>query len=111
MQRRKVRSASPVNALLELDWTFAAAAILGLLGVRALARRDLDPRTLSMARTLDAVRDDLRRTPRRSSKERLRRRLAHAVHDAYIRLGPKESYQWPHKKTQHPPGIPRIRAA
>lgn len=111
MQRRKMRSASPVNALAELDWTLVAVTILGLLGARALAPNAKTPATISMARALDAVRDDLRSTPRRDSPTRLRRRLADARLDAYTRSGPKESYQWPHKKQQQPPGIPNIRAA
>lgn len=111
MQRRKMRSASPVNALLELDWTFTASTILGLLGTRAIARSGADPATRSIARALDAVRDDLRNTPRASSAERLRQRLANAVRDRYTRLGPKDSDQWPHKKNPSPPGIPRIHAA
>lgn len=111
MQRRKVRSASPANALAELDWAFVAATILGLLGVRAITARGADPSTLSMARALDAVRDDLRRNPGRSSAVRLRRRLAAALRDAYRRSGPKNAYQWPHKKQQRPPGIPRLIAA
>lgn len=111
MQRRRMRSASPVNALAELDWTFAAATILGLLGVRALARRGQPPTRLSMARALDAVRDESRRPPGRSSARRLGRHLGHALRDAYPRSGPKDSYQWPRKKRQRPPGVPRLLAA
>lgn len=111
MERRKMRSASPVNALLELDWTFVAATILGLLGASALASHAKTATTLSMARALDAVRDDLRHAPGRSSAARLRQRLAVAIRDAYPRSGPKDSFYWARKKRQRPPGRPRLIAA
>ena len=110
MQRRKMRSASPVNALIELDWTFVGAGVLGLLGAHARAGRGVDPTMLSMAGALEAARASLRR-PAASSAAPLRHALASAARDRYTRRCPKTSYRWPHKKHDHPPGIPRILAA
>lgn len=110
MHRRKMRSASPVNALLELHWTLVAASILGLLGTTGLRRAGVPIHRLSMARVLEAVRRAASR-PARSAGAVLGRGLAHATTDQYQRTHAKASYQWPHKKNEPPPRQPVFRHA
>jgi hypothetical protein len=39
------------------------------------------------------------------------RDLSQAVKDAYVRSGAKKARDWPHKKTEKPPGAPKIQSA
>lgn len=112
MQRRKMRSAAPVQAVLELRWSVVGLGLLGLMGVRAIAESGGEGRSLGFAAALHAVRDVLRdpqRRPRRG--QGLRQRLRGAVKDGYIRRSSKAARDWAHKKTERPPGSPKIRDA
>lgn len=108
LARRKMRSASPVNARMELQWAAIGLWMLALLGVRAISAAGHGPRSLSLAGVLAAVRGArLRPTADRTLKQRLRR----AVQDGYQRRGRKRAYRWPHKKNPPPPGTPTITTA
>ncbi len=112
MQRRRMRSAAPVQAVLELRWSVVGLSLLGLMGVRAITQRGGDPRTLGFAATLHAVRAVMRQPQRRGRRgDTLLRRLSRAVKDSYVRRGNKAARSWPHKKTERPPGCPKIRDA
>lgn len=112
MQRRRLRSAAPVQAALELRWSVVGLSLLGLMGVRAITQRGGDPRSLGFAPALHAVRAVMRQPHRRGRLgDTLQRRLGRAVKDAYPRRSGKAARSWPHKKTERPPGCPKIRDA
>lgn len=105
LERRKVRAGVAVNARMELEWSVTGLWALGLLGVRAIG----DPRRLSLAATLAAVRAARLRP---ISDQALRRRLRRCVLDPYHRTTPKKAWCWPHKKRPPPPpGRPQITIA
>jgi hypothetical protein len=111
MERRKLRSVSPANAKVELDWQMVGLWMLGLMTCDA---RRGSARTLSdwsPAQALRAVRMAMQRPNAPSSRWALRTRLRKAVKDRYQRRGPKGARNWPHKKTERPPGQPKIRMA
>ena len=111
LQQRKMRSAAPEPALLELHWALVALLLLGLMSVETLVTDGHDPLQLSVALALRVVRLSMRtpRTWRRRGD--LRVLLAKAVKDSYRRRGSKKARDWPHKKRESPPGIPKIRKA
>jgi hypothetical protein len=111
MERRKLRSVSPANATVELDWQMVGLWMLGLMTCDA---RRGSARTLSdwsPAQALRAVRMAMQRPNAPSSRWALRNRLRKAVKDRYQRRGPKGARNWPHKKTEGPPGQPQTRMA
>ena len=107
-QRRKLRSASAENALLELHWSLAGLAALGLYALTQLGQADVKPRRLSIAQTLRAfrrtMRDYLHPSPRGQS---LCHRLRLALIDSYQR-GHKTSRGYPRQKQAKPAGPPQI---
>lgn len=111
LQQRKMRSAAPEPALLELHWALVALLLLGLMSVETLVTDGHNPLQLSVALALRVVRLSMRtpRTWRRRGD--LRVLLAKAVKDGYRRRGPKKARDWPHKKRESPPGVPKIRKA
>lgn len=112
MQRRKMRSAAPVQAALELRWSVVGLSLLGLMGVRAIVERDGDGRTLGLAAALRVIRAAVRQPQRRDRRsDGLQRRLGLAVKDSYVRRAAKAARCWPYKKTERPPGCPKIRDA
>lgn len=108
LERRKMRSASAENAKLELEWSIVGLWMLALVGVRALRAGRRDPRSLSPARALAAVRAASRR---RTTDGALARALREAVRDPYRRKGRKKAWRWAHKKNPKPPGTPQIHKA
>ncbi len=109
LQRRKVRSGTAVHARRELDWAMVGLWALALLGVRAIRRAGHEPRRLSIARSLSAV-----RAARAGivSDRRLGQRMREAILDFYERKASKKAYRWPHKKRPSlPPGEPTVTAA
>jgi hypothetical protein len=56
LQRRKMRSAAPRQAALELHWTLIGLLLMGLLSVRGIIARGKDPLCWSVACALRAVR-------------------------------------------------------
>lgn len=111
LQQRKMRSQAPESALLELHWALVALLLLGLMSVEALVAAGHDPLGLSVAMALRVVRLSMQ-TPRRWRRRGdLRVLLAKAVKDGYRRRGSKKARDWPHKKRESPPGVPKIRKA
>jgi hypothetical protein len=108
LQRRKVRSCTPANARVELNWAVIGLWILTLMGARAIRAAGHAPRHLSAALTLAAFRHAAH-TPLGSRV--LHRRLARCVLDRYKRRSSKRAYRWPHKKNPAPPGPPTITRA
>ena len=111
LENRKVASASPILALLEMEWIMVGLLLLGLLAVRELIRKGEDPLALSMAAAIRAVRRVNHQPALRQTPAMLRRALGRCVKDVYVRKGKKASREWPRKKECKPPGQPRVRAA
>jgi len=110
-QRRKLRSASPDNARVELEWSLVGLWCLGLYAQVELAKQGIEPQQLSMAGVLRAfrrtLRDYLHPVGRRSLVILLRR----ATRDRYPRKN-KASRDYPRKKQPDPPaGPPEIKIA
>ena len=112
LRRRKLHSHAPVQAALELRWAIVGLACLGLLQVRALLERGLDPHHASAAGALRVVRAMMRQPQRRLRRgQDLPCRLRGAVLDDYQRKAPKTARDWPHPKKEKPPGCPQLRPA
>jgi hypothetical protein len=108
---RKMRSGAPKQAYCELGWAVLGLWILSTMTVRQLIATDHDPLTLSVTLALNTIRLALRHGPGDHSLPRLRRLLAQALKDGYLRTAPKKARNWPHKKTEKPPGPPKIKRA
>jgi hypothetical protein len=107
----RMRSGSPEEARRELDWAMMAYLTLGLLSVEGLIRQGQDPLYWSPAGSLRVIHRSLRSKRRFRRKGDLRVLLEEAVKDRYRRVGSKKARNWPHKKNDPPPGIPKIREA
>jgi len=110
LAQHKMRSDSPAQAKSELDWALMAYLILGLWSVEALVGAGHDPLTWSVAQSLRVVRGALR-PGGRLGRGPLARFLCQAVKDHYVRTGSKAARNWPRKKKDHPPGLPKMRQA
>ncbi len=108
LQRRKMCSASPARAVIELHWAMVGLLLLGVLGVRQLVRSGRDPLALSVAGALRAVRRSAAAITGRVGRLALGTALGRAVKDAYRRRHPKDSRRWPHKKKNRVCGSPRV---
>ena len=110
MQHRKMLSERPEHALLELDWAMTGLWMLGLMTAKATPKGP-DRQPWSVAKALRVVRRAVRRVGRPRPAGGLRRLLRGAVRDRYVRHRPKAARYWPRKKTESPPGLPKIRTA
>ncbi len=110
LAQHKMRSGSAAEAKRELDWALLGYLILGLWSVEALIGAGRDPRTWSVAAALRGVREALRPGSGRG-RGVLATFLRNAVKDSYVRTGSKSARNWPRKKKDHPPGVPKLRAA
>lgn len=108
LQRRRMRSHAPQQAQWEVAWSVVGLWLLGLMGVRGLVERGVDPLRLSAALALREVRRALREDRRSASVAWLRKRLGRALKDGYRRRASKKARNWPHKKKERPPGKPKI---
>lgn len=103
---RKMRSAAPQQARMELAWCLVGLWILSLLGTQAVVARGKTPLSLSIALALRKVRQAVNgRLPRGIN---LQSQLAGALKDTYKRNSCKSSRDYPHKKNQPPAGAPKI---
>ena len=110
--RRKLRSNSPDNALLELDWSLVGLWTVYLLGVVEVIEQNESPHRVSVAGALSAIRTvmrDYRWRPEPS--EDLASLLGKALIDSYVRKSSKTSRNYPRKKNEKPAGKPVIQAA
>lgn len=106
-----MRSGSPGEARRELDWALLAYLLLGLWNVQAQIEAHRDPLRWSVAQSLRIVRGAMHPAGRFGRRGDLGRWLRTAVQDSYVRKGPKVTRPWPRKKNDHPPGVPKLRAA
>lgn len=110
-QRRKLRSASAENAVLELNWSLAGLWAMALYALAQFQWAGLPPRRLSIAKVLRAFRRMLRDYLHPFTRgHSLCQRLLTALIDPYQRHN-KASRNYPRKKQQTPPGPPRITIA
>ena len=110
--RRKLRSNSPDNALLELDWSLVGLWTVYLLGVTEVIEQNESPHRVSVAGALSAIRTvmhDYRWRP--DPGEDLASLLGKALIDSYVRKSSKTSRNYPRKKNEKPAGKPVIQAA
>lgn len=111
-ERAKLRSKSPDNALVELQWSLMSMWAMGLYAHVLLLQQGVPPRKISFVGVLDAFRHAMREHGLRPSTagERLRERITVAVIDDYRRVN-KASRDYPQQKKYKPPGAPLIRIA
>jgi hypothetical protein len=113
----KLRSRSGRRARVELEWGLITATIVTLLGIAALRGRRRDPRRLSPAALVRALRAALLRgnvRRRGRAKRTLANALSRAERDCYTRRGGKQSRHRPVTRNtpkHHTLKPPRIRAA
>jgi hypothetical protein len=110
---RKLRSRTPENAKLELDWSLTGLWCVCLLGQRELSAAGTDPTWQSAAATIKAFQRTLReyRVRPESIQESLWAELRLAVIDDYQRTSSKTSRNYPRKKQREAIGAPKITRA
>jgi hypothetical protein len=111
LARRKMHSEAPRQAQCELSWAVMGLWGLSLMSVRQILAAGGDPLALSVATALRQVRLAIRRGPRSAQARILLGDLHAAVKDSYVRRTSKKARDWPHKKKDKPPGLPRIQIA
>lgn len=109
--RRKMHSAAPPQAQCELSWAVIGLWTLAMMSVRQIVISKGDPLALSAATALRQVRLAIRYGPHSPKARILLGRLHAAVKDSYVRRTSKKARDWPHKKKDKPPGLPRIQIA
>ena len=112
LQQHKMRSTSPGEAWRELDWALMAYLILGLWSVQAQIEMPSGPVDLERS-TIAACCPWGDASGRSGSVVAviLIGQLRTAVKDPYVRNGSKSARNWPRKKNDHPPGLPKMREA
>ncbi len=109
MGKRKMLSTSAENAKVELDWAVVGLWLLNLMGVGQAA--SVDRHRLRVAQALRAVRRWMRSPTARPPAGGLNQALRKALVDRYDRTSSKKARDWPHKKREKPPGVPKVRTA
>jgi len=110
--RRKLRSTSPDNALLELDWSLVGLWVVYLMAVANLIKQGESPHRVSVAGALDAVRTVMRDYRWRPEPGKdLWSLLSQALIDTYVRRGSKAARNYPRKKNEKPARKPLILSA
>ena len=111
LARRKMHSEAPRQAQCELSWALIGLWGLSLMSVHQILAGGGDPLALSVASALRRVRLAIRCGPRSPKARILLGRLHAALKDSYVRRTSKKARDWPHKKKDKPPGLPRIEIA
>ena len=112
MNSHKTLSQSPRLATMELRFAMISLWLLRLLTAQSQVAAGQSPLRMSTADALKCLRQMLREPARRLRRgDGLRRRLARAQRDNYQRRSSKRARHWPHKKTDKPPGRPRLNRA
>lgn len=112
LEKRNMLSHTPEAAECELTWAVFGLWLLGLMSVAKMVARGVDPLRCSVARARDRVRKSMRSALSRRHQDRaVSHDLGWALKDAYTRHGSKKARDWPHKKTEAPPGEPKIQLA
>jgi hypothetical protein len=107
-ERRKLRSKSAENALVEAQWSLLGLWAMGLHAQWVLAPRGIPTRKISVAGVLRAYREPMRGyRSNPEAGESMTELLLKAVIDNYER-GSKASRDYPRKKEETPPGAPKV---
>lgn len=109
-ERRVLRSRNSDRALTELEWSLFAMAILELFTLhQQLSRRGGDPKRLSFAKSLQALRRSLLHLDHRPCHvDDLYTQLSVAIIDNYDRKGSKAARYKPNKKDKPSCGQPKV---
>jgi hypothetical protein len=111
LEHRTMRSRAPAQAQAELAWSLVGLLLMGLMSVREMIARGVDPLGWSVSATRDLIRQAMRGGGRGLSRRGWHNRLAACRKDGYVRTSGKESRDWPDRKHDRPPGPPQIRIA
>jgi hypothetical protein len=111
LKKRKMLSHTPEAAKCELTWTMYGLWLLGLMSVSRILARGIDPLHWSVAASRDRVRTSMRLALARRGDRALLHDLGWSLKDNYVRHGSKKARDWPHKKNEGPPGVPKIQSA
>lgn len=106
LDRRRVLARTPEPGAMELAGNILALALLMLQGALVLGARSA---RLSVAAALRVLRRMIEAVRHGQTTLRFLEYLCAAVKDEYRRHRSKRARDWPHKKKQTPPGIPRLR--
>ena len=106
MGHRTMLSRNPDRAMVELHWAMVGLAIMEQMSVRVRRTGAASP-----AQVQRVLRKAARRAHGRCGRHWLTKALAAAAVDSYVRHGDKSSRDYPRKKTQSPPGQPKLRPA
>jgi len=109
LQQRKMRSRAAGQAKMELSWAVMGLWVLSLAGVQAVVAKGKTPGNLSIALARNMVRQAMADCGRRRTN--LRKQLATALKDSYVRTGSKAARNWPHKKNERHADAPKIKPA
>lgn len=111
--RRELRSRTSQRALAELEWSLLGMTILELFALKQqLPERGSDPKKLSFAKSLQAVRRSLQHLDRRPEHQAdFRALLKAAAVDDYERKKSKTARYQPHKKDKPSCGQPKVSLA
>lgn len=93
--------------MVELDWALVGLWLLGLMTIEESGLKE----PWSPAKAQVVVREAIRRIVRRIPRHSLGNELKKAVRDGHLRKGSKKARNWPHKKKERPPGVPKTRMA
>jgi hypothetical protein len=112
-ERRKLRSHNSERALVELEWSLLGMAVIELFALRQqLPQRKSDPRKLSLAESLKAIRQSLKHlSDKPDDMKDFKSLLKAAVIDDYTRKKPKRSRYNPNKKDTPSCGKPKVTLA
>ncbi len=112
-ERRKLRSRNSQRALSELDWSLLGMTVIELFAIRQqMTKRGADPKNLSFAASLKAVRRSLQHlNDRPEHLANFQTLLSAAVVDDYDRKKSKEARYKPNKKDKPSCGCPKVSRA
>jgi hypothetical protein len=111
LEHRRMLSDSPPHAEVELDWSMVGLWILGLMSLEAMRRDGYRPGAWSVAGSLRVVRHAMDQGHKTHRQGGLRESLAGCRKDEYLRTSNKKARHPKNKKTERPPGAPKIRMA
>jgi hypothetical protein len=109
--KRKLRSAAPDQAYVEMHWSLLGLWCMGLYALKELLKSGQKPKQLSFAKLIRAFRRMMREYLHpKTAGECLLSLLRDSIKDDYIR-DDKTSREYPQKKKETPPGKPKIPVA
>lgn len=110
--RTKLRSRTPENATVELDWSLVALWMVQLLALKEQAKAREPGEATSIAVVLKIVRQMMQRDADEPGRdESFRKQLAQAVTDTYERKSKKKSRNYPRRKEEPAPSKPIVKTA